>query len=902
MKKFLKIFIISLVVLIVLLVATIVLVPVLFKDKIMILVKEQINENVNAKVDFKSFDLSLIRSFPDMSVSIGKLSVVGIDAFEGDTLLAFKELYVGLDLMSIIKGETYQIKTILLDAPVINGIVRADSTANWDIAKPTPADTTLTEETPTTEETGTFKMKLKKLEIRNANITYTDKTSDLFAEIKNLNYILTGDFTADVTDISMKLFIDSLTTKMGSIAYLNKTKLSYDATILADLKASKYTFKENVLKLNALELSMDGWVEMPDTQNINMDLKISAPKTEFKSILSLVPGVFMEGFENIKTAGNMKLDIVTNGTFNSYIEQYPLFDVKLLVENASFQYPQLPKGISNIGIDLQIYNKATVLDSMIIDLKRFHVEFAENPFDITLLLKTPMSDPDIACMLKGVLALGSMKDFIPMENANLTGTIKTDLEVKARQSLIDKQQYEQVTAKGHVNITDFNYTSQDFPQGMTINESSVEFTPQYVLLKSFDSKIGQSDIQMNGLLENFIPYALSDGTLKGNLTLTSKYFDTNEFMSEDSTSEPTTTDAQVQNTQASSASEPVEVPKNIDFTMITSMDKVLYDKLEITNLKGLIVVRNGKADMQNLSMNLLNGSLKMSGYYSTEDITKPEINFNMDLSQCDIQKTVTSLSMVKDMAPIAEKCYGTYSTKFSITSLVDGEFMPIYSTTNGKGNLKATKLEMKGSKMQEKLSDVIKREDFKSIIIDKIDFMFEIVNGRIELKPFTTKLNGNETKIWGSSGLDQTIDYTISTVLPTGALGAAANQAIGGLLSSAGISSPIGDKIDIDFLLTGTIDDTKVNMRLGKSSQSAAGNVTGQVKEKLKEELNKQKEEAERLAREQAERAKAEADKAKAEADKAKQEAEEKAKAEVEAQKKKLENEVKSNIKNPLKK
>ena len=71
-------------------------IPYLFKDQIVAKVKSVINQKVNAKVDFKAFDLTLIRSFPKMGIRLNDLSVVGIDSFANDTLANIKQLQLDL--------------------------------------------------------------------------------------------------------------------------------------------------------------------------------------------------------------------------------------------------------------------------------------------------------------------------------------------------------------------------------------------------------------------------------------------------------------------------------------------------------------------------------------------------------------------------------------------------------------------------------------------------------------------------------------------------------------------------------------------------------------------------------------------------------------------------------------
>ena len=106
MKKFIKILLIIIVVLFVILLVT----PFLFKGKIMEVAKQQINENINAKVEFSDLGLSFIKNFPNASVSLKKLSVAGIDKFEGDTLLKLNSFDVRVDIISAIKMENIKVK------------------------------------------------------------------------------------------------------------------------------------------------------------------------------------------------------------------------------------------------------------------------------------------------------------------------------------------------------------------------------------------------------------------------------------------------------------------------------------------------------------------------------------------------------------------------------------------------------------------------------------------------------------------------------------------------------------------------------------------------------------------------------------------------------------------------
>jgi uncharacterized protein involved in outer membrane biogenesis len=305
--------------------------PFIFKDKIVAIVKEEANKNLNAKVDFGDFDLTLLSSFPNFSLSIDSVSVANVGDFTGDTLFSVKQLSATVDLMSVIKGEQYKIRSVILDGPRIKATVLSNGKASWDIAK---ADST-----PAAAETGEatkFKMSLKKLEIKNAHIVYDDASLGVYSLLDNFNYVMGGDFTQDNFEMTNDISIDGLTVKYGGIAYLNKVKTVVKAAIDADMPKFKFTFKENEISMNEISLGINGTFAMPG-DDMDMDMQFKANQTEFKNILSLVPSVYTKDFSSVKTAGKFSLDAFVKGIYND--KKMPAFGANLKVDDAMFQYP-----------------------------------------------------------------------------------------------------------------------------------------------------------------------------------------------------------------------------------------------------------------------------------------------------------------------------------------------------------------------------------------------------------------------------------------------------------------------------------------------------------------------------------------------------------------------------------
>ncbi|HMR42444.1 MAG TPA: AsmA family protein, partial [Saprospiraceae bacterium] len=508
----------SILILLVLLIAAAVALPLIFKDDLIAAVKEQVNETVNAKVDFSDVNISLFRHFPKLSFGLENLKVEGVEAFEGVPLLQTDRLDLALDFWSVIGGSNLKIKGLHLEKPVVNVHILKDGKANYDITKPSP---------PTKEEEPSdFLIQLESYSIKNGALVYDDRSMDLYAEAKNLNHSGSGNLTADVYDLDTKTSIESLTTTFDGITYLNKVNTKLDAVVNADMKNMKFTLKDNDLLLNALQIITNGWVQLKE-EDIDMDLTFNAPSNNFKDLLSLVPGAFTQGYENVKASGTFALNAEVKGTYNGAKEQLPAFKLNAKIENGDVKYPDLPVGISAIFALINVDSPSSDFNQMKLDVSRFSLKIGGNPFEGFFKLKTPVSDPDAGAKMKGTINLGDLAKAFPVAGTEaMNGIVSADMTLKAKMSDVDAGRYEQVQANGFFNISDMLYDAVDMPP-VKINELKTTLTPKNLTISSFDGKLGKSDLRASGSIDNVLAYFSTDETMRGDLTLRSDLFDAN---------------------------------------------------------------------------------------------------------------------------------------------------------------------------------------------------------------------------------------------------------------------------------------------------------------------------------------------------------------------------------------
>ena len=875
MKKFILIFVSILVLLII----SAIVLPIIFKGKIVEIVKNEANKNVNAKINFDNdITLSLFKNFPDFTLGINNLSVVGINEFEGDTLLSLNTFSATLDVMSVIKGEKIKIRGILLDHPNIHAIVLKTGKSNWDITKPSVDTAKTVSDTAASK----FNIALKKFEVKNANIIYDDRKGDMFADIRNLSHTLIGDFTQD--DFLMKTLsvADAVTFKMGAVTYLSKVKSSVKADIDANMKDMKFTFKENEMSINELVLGFDGNVAMK-ADDIIMDIKYAVKKSDFKNFLSLIPAIYSKDFKDIQSSGKLAFEGFAKGTYNA--KQLPAFAFKLIVENGMFKYPALPSPVNNVQINLAVTNPDGNLDNTKIDLSKMHFEIANDPFDAKLIATNPIKDPSIDASLIGKINLDNMTKIVPLENGmKLSGLITCNFAAKAKVSEIEAKKYENVNASGNIQAQNIVFASKDLPQGMNMKNAVLSFTPKIVTLSGFDAKIGNSDMKMDGQLENFIPYFFGKGILKGVLDFRSNLMDANQFLSKDSVKSTSSNQPDTSSTDAP------EIPTNLDFTLKCNIGKLLYTNMEITDFKGGVHIADQKLEFNKVALNTIGAAISMDGYYETTNPKKPSLKMDFGIEHLDFQKAFVTFNSVKKIAPIAENMRGSFSTTLKMNTHLDKKLNPDYETLFAEGVMNIPHAQLKDVKAMNSLADAIKYDKLKDPAINNVRVEYKVEKGRVYTKPFDLVIAGQKLNLSGSTGFDQTINYVGKVGIPRSVMGGAnsgVNSLMDQLNKQGGTKIKLNDVINVNLNIGGTFTKPTVSTNLSDVAKNEANSLKDQaaaeLQAKAKAELDRLKKEAE--------------DKAKAELDKYKKQGEEKAKSESDKLKKQAEEEAKKKLK-----
>ncbi len=827
MKKTLKT---PLVILLVLL-ATIWIAPTLFRGKIAEIVRREANAVLRARLDFDALNISLLRHFPNASLELRGLTLVGVERFEGDTIVAADRISVVVNPFSLLGDGGFVVKKVLVKAPALHAHKLADGAVNWDVMQPSDAPAETTPDTPS--EPSSFKLAVRDFRITEAVIRYEDDSTRLACSTDPLDLRLRGDLSAARSELDLRLTMERLNLRSGVVKLLHDAEVELRASVDADLENNRFTFSHNTLRLNAIELTLDGWAQLLDAGAVAMDLKAGTEQVRFKEVLSLVPAFYTRDFRNLTAAGELDLALWAKGELRG--AQLPAFELKANVRDGRFQYASLPKAVSDIQLALRVANPGGTMDRTVVDLSRFGLRMAGNSLAATFRGTNLVSDPDLKASVQGRIALGDIGEVYPLEAVKLAGLITADLKAAGRLSALEKQRYEQFSASGTFVVEQLGLTMPSLPP-VELHRAAATITPAAMTLGELNLSIADSDLSATGRLSNYLGYLLRGDKRSGRLYVQSNRLNLNRLMASDkeeqSAAKPT---AEADGTTELKA---IAVPTNLDLSFSASLRKILFGGMTISDFEGGLRAADGVLSLDQLSMGLFGGRATASGSYSTKnDPARPEVALKAGLQQASFQRTFEELELVRRIVPLFAKTGGDYSMTLDLRAALDETMSPDLQSVEATGELRSANIRLQNIEALSALSKALKNDRLSRIEAKDVAIRFAIHDGRLTTQPFDLKTGATKMTLAGSTGLDGTIDYTATVELPDGAAGK--------LLST------------VDVGIGGTFASPKITLGVKKAAEQAIKNALDEQVQKLtgSESLSAEVEkQAERLRTEAAKR------------------------------------------------
>lgn len=877
MRKYL----LSIAIFLVLLVSSAIFIPYLFKDEIVERIKTEVNAQLNAELSFNNdITINILKSFPNLSIAISDITIHHTDSlFTQDTLANIKKISTVLDLRELYQNQNVVLKAIAIDEPIIHLEYVNDSLYNWDIFN---ADDT---------SSSSLDLDLNSIAIKDGFFTYYDKPADFTFGLNNLNHQSKGKYVNGDLILDSKTETEELFVKYGDVAYINQWKVTQQGVLELLLSDEHYKVVKNQLAINGLPIELNGDVSYKQ-DDLVFNLEAISSSSEITDFLTLIPAVYQSDFEDIEASGKGIFEASYKGIYGD--SSSPAFSVNLALTNGTFKYPDLPKSLESINLNLVVSSADGTYNGTVIDLNPCQFKLDNNPFSLQLKASNLEKDPRLAANAKGIINLSSIKQVLPLETEALEGTIQADFNIKGSSSSLEQKDFQRLYMDGLLTIDQMRLKTSAMYEELAVKKADLSFTNTTANIKELDANWGRNNVSASGYFENLIGYLTQGSALYGKLSASSTYLNLNHFLPQE----------QVED---SSVLETIRIPDNIELKANLSATRLIYDDYTFNNFKGIAAIKNQQLELSNINTDLWGGTAFLEGSYNAA-LEEPEADFTLSYSNISIANLFSNTSVLQKLVPVTKNVQGNTYAKLTLASAFKEGMKPDLNSLDLQGLLNVVELSLEESKLLNAISSKLEMPKFDARKLNDVVFNFKLNDGKLLVEPFTIYLDSSLIQLEGYSQLSGDINYKGLLSIP----GYAINKKTT-IVSNLTKNTPFADKtirdddyVNLNLQITGTLLKPEVKLSLNDLKK----NLKQQVSKIVEDEVDKKKKEAEEAVNTELKKLKDEAQKKKEEAEeklrqeieKGKKEAEERLKNELDQTKTETEEKVKRKLENLIKK
>ncbi len=742
---------------IVLVLAFLIIFPIVVKNKVVNLLKEEISKDGKYSLVYDEMNVSLLKNFPKVKLKVSSFAVTDAE----DSIFLIEQVDAELTLAKVL-GNELEFKSVNFVKPylkydftVANKKINAEGDNNVMVqpnSSPSDADFLSIDV-----------LKIDELNIIDGAVLLQGKDS-LSLTFKGINYTMSGELSNEFIVLDLALEIDSFSYETSGFS-VNNIPLSWNSIFNYDINNDNISFGENNLKAGAVETKFTGDIKT-ESQPI-FDLQFAAKDAKVMDVLTLINPKLAQ--ERLTADGFVNLDGYIKGTYKG--EDYlPAFKMDFQMKDAWFKYHELSERVEDINISAQIFhNEGTEADATIISVDSMSLASGANYLKSNMTITSPISDVAVKGKFDGKFDLATLKNSIPMTTGDLIGKVVADVTFDGRLSDIEKENYEAFDAEGYLSLHNYYMKNNVLPQGISVTNAELDFTPECINIKHFTGKLGTSDLTLSGYLANYFAYFFDNKDLKGVLNVSSNYINLNEFAT--SYTPTQTASANTVSNAPSKASANFIVPKKLNLELYANINKVKVDDAILTYCKGKLIMKNSCLDLTNFSFNTLGGNVNVNGQYNSQNINAVFSDLNLNIKNVEIEQAVKSISLFKNMFPQNQITQGKLSSEMSYYATFGKDGEVDINGVKSKGYLSSPGIRIANNGGLNTLATHLKDARYKDVTTSPVRIDYTMDKGQLSLAPFDVNVVDKTINASGWYNLNNTLNFKVKTTVKASEIG-----------------------------------------------------------------------------------------------------------------------------------
>ncbi|MBD9178714.1 MAG: hypothetical protein EGP82_05990, partial [Odoribacter splanchnicus] len=573
------------------------------------------------------------------------------------------------------------------------------------------------------------------------------------------------DVTGDVDDLIEAPVVKARIKALVNFADLTQIFPLADGITCAgnmDMSLQTHILVSDVVAANYGKLRVGGWFRMKDVD-------IFIPKDSIVLNMKNAGIVFSTNRKNEKTL--QKTDLLNGIVGYSGLDVNVKGKVRLRMDTTYLTLRTSPlkdtTAVASMSSTLHLGKMVFIVrDTLLVGLKSAHVDAALSPSKRDK--KVPRINAHASIDSLRLRAMG-----------NRLSLAKANVQVEAVRSRRNKDFWSPV---GEVDFRGLRAYTPYFPLRMRMPGTKIRFDRNEIQLDSAVLHLGRSNVKLTGSVSNLIKSFFKKEDLKAQLIVTSKMIDCNQMMR--ALDAGTAYMAKVQAGFRDTISQEEEdleevpvlndsivyegnnslfiVPKGIDFTFQTDIEKILFGKLEMDSVHGEVTMRNQCIQLEDLELRSSAANMSTSAVYRATDTIKAYTGFALQMHDIRIDSLVHLIPSLDTLFPMLRSFQGVVDFHIAADAWLDSTMMIDLPTLRAAAYLDGKDLVLMDGETFAEISKMLMFKNKKRNLIDSISVDLAVKNGTVNIYPFLVEIDRYKAAVGGEHNIDMTFKYHIS--------------------------------------------------------------------------------------------------------------------------------------------
>lgn len=317
----------------------------LFSDRVEAFAKESINNTLLGEFDYSGSKMTLLSTFPYLSLKVFDFALYDTPSFVGDTVIQGEELVVGVNPFALLYGH-YSIERVTLKAPKVKLRLSSEGESNFNFIKPSQKEES--------EGGGSFgPVTIESLKIVEGLLSFYDEQSHLKVAMDGLDYSGSGKFKKGVLKLTSKVNSKGVTVGYGGVNYIEKKPVKGRFVTEVDTDQLLLKLVRNRLSVGGMRSLFVGELSL-GKESYSMELLFKSKNSSLEDLLSLLPPQYEEWYNSTKIKGKANLSLELTGSSGNEEGFEPDLDFHLEVKGGSLRHNSSPITLEQLNSKLEV--------------------------------------------------------------------------------------------------------------------------------------------------------------------------------------------------------------------------------------------------------------------------------------------------------------------------------------------------------------------------------------------------------------------------------------------------------------------------------------------------------------------------------------------------------------------